>query len=144
MIYRRIDSQNDPDISYLDEILNLPEISRFINVDKNNYWTYVTNTENVFYFKAFENDALVAATHCEIINDTLYMDVMVIPAYQRNGVATKILNDIQSGNLPLDYDKIEISIDKSNTASIRLFEKMNFKLVSVEDELLNYEWVKSD
>lgn len=77
MIYRRIDSQNDPDISYLDEILNLPEFSRFINVDKNNYWTYVTNTENVFYFKVFENDVLVAATHCEISNRTLYMDISV-------------------------------------------------------------------
>ena len=70
MIYRRIDSQNDPDISYLDEILNLPEISRFINVDKNNYWTFVTNTENVFYFKVFENNVLVAATQPELIVKT--------------------------------------------------------------------------
>lgn len=142
MIYRRIDSQNDPDISYLDEILNLPEFSRFINVDKNNYWTYVTNTENVFYFKGFENDVLVAATHCEISNRTLYMDIMVIPTYQRKGVATTILNDIQSGTLLLDFDKIEVSIDKSNAASIKLFEKMNFKFVSVENELLNYAWQK--
>ena len=143
MIYRRIDSKNDPDISYLDEILNLPEISRFINVDKNNYWTYVTNTENVFYFKVFENDVLVAATHCEISNRTLYMDIMVIPTYQRKGVATTILNDIQSGTLLLDFDKIEVSIDKSNAASIKLFEKMNFKFVSMEDELLNYVYAKN-
>ena len=142
MIYRRIDSQNDPDISYLDEILNLPEISRFINVDKNNYWTYVTNTENVFYFKVFENDVLVAATHLEILNETMYMDVMVIPMYQRKGIATKILKDIQSGNIPFDFGKIEVSIDKSNTASIKLFEKMNFKFVSAENELLNYVWQK--
>ena len=108
MIYRRIDSQNDPDISYLDEILNLPEFSRFINVDKNNYWTYVTNTENVFYFKVFENDVLVAATHCEISNRTLYMDIMVIPKYQRNGIATRILQDIKSGKLDIDYKKIEV------------------------------------
>ena len=143
MIYRRIDSQNDPDISYLDEILNLPEISRFINVDKNNYWTYVTNTENVFYFKVFENDVLVAATHLEILNETMYMDVMVIPMYQRKGIATKIIKDIQSGNIPFDFGKIEVSIDKSNTASIKLFEKMNFKFVSMEDELLNYVYAKN-
>ncbi|MBR2613051.1 MAG: GNAT family N-acetyltransferase [Clostridia bacterium] len=142
MIYRRIDSQNDPDISCLDEILNLPEISRFINVDKNNYWTYVTNTENVFYFKVFENDVLVAATHLEILNETMYMDVMVIPMYQRKGIATKIIKDIQSGNIPFDFGKIEVSIDKSNIASIKLFEKMNFKFVSAENELLNYAWQK--
>ena len=142
MIYKRIDNANDPDISYLDKILNLPEISRFINVDKNNYWTYVTNTENVFYFKVSENDVLVAATHLEISNRTLYMDIMVIPNYQRKGVATTILNDIQSGTLLLDFDKIEVSIDKSNAASIKLFEKMNFKFVSAENELLNYAWQK--
>ena len=70
------------------------------------------------------------------------MDIMVIPTYQRKGIATTILNDIQSGTLLLDFDKIEVSIDKSNAASIKLFEKMNFKFVSVENELLNYAWQK--
>ena len=71
------------------------------------------------------------------------MDIMVIPTYQRKGVATTILNDIQSGTLLLDFDKIEVSIDKSNAASIKLFEKMNFKFVSMEDELLNYVYAKN-
>ena len=142
MIYKRIDNANDPDIPYLIEILKLPEISRFLSIDEHNYWTYVARTENVFYFKVFENDVLVAATHLEISNRTLYMDIMVIPTYQRKGVATTILNDIQSGTLLLDFDKIEVSIDKSNAASIKLFEKMNFKFVSAENELLNYAWQK--
>ena len=144
MIYKRIDNANDPDIPYLIEILKLPEISRFLSIDEHNYWTYVARTENVFYFKVFENDVLVAATHLEILNETMYMDVMVIPMYQRKGIATKIIKDIQSGNIPFDFGKIEVSIDKSNTASIKLFEKMNFKFVSAENELLNYAWQKSD
>ena len=72
----------------------------------------------------------------------MYMDVMVIPMYQRKGIATKIIKDIQSGNIPFDFGKIEVSIDKSNIASIKLFEKMNFKFVSAENELLNYAWQK--
>ena len=143
MIYIRMDSPNDPDIPYLVEIINLPEISRFISIDKNNYWTYVTKTENVFYFKVFENNVLVAATHCEILNQTLYMDIMVIPTYQNKGIATKIIKDIQSEKLPFAFGKIEVSIDKSNTASIRVFEKMNFKFVSAESDLLNYAWEKN-
>ena len=138
-----MDSPNDPDIPYLVEIINLPEISRFISIDKNNYWTYVTKAENVFYFKVFENNVLVAATHCEILNQILYMDIMVIPTYQNKGIATKIIEDIQSGKLPFAFGKIEVSIDKSNTASIRVFEKMNFKFVSAESELLNYAWEKN-
>lgn len=143
MIYKRIDNVNDPDIPYLIEILKLPGISRFISIDENNYWDYITKTKNVFYFKVLENGNLVAAIHCEIFSRTLYMDIMVIPACQRKGLATTILKDIQSGKLPLDFDKIEVAIDELNTASIKLFEKMNFEFVSKEDELLNYVFVKS-
>ncbi len=143
MTYRRIVNTNDPDISYLASILKLPEIARFISIDENNYWNYVTQTENVFYFKVLDNDNLVATTHFEISDKVLYMDIMVIPQYQGKGIATEILIDIQSGKLSLDFDKIEISIDETNVASIALFEKMNFVFVSKQDELLNYVYVKS-
>ena len=65
---------------------------------------------------------------------------MVIPDYQRKGIASTILSDILSNKLHLDFDKIEVSIDEQNTASIKLFEKMNFKFVSKEDELLSYTY----
>ena len=65
---------------------------------------------------------------------------MVIPRHQGKGIATAILSDILSGKLQLDFNKIEVAIDEQNTASIKLFEKMNFKLVSKEDELLNYTY----
>ena len=140
MTYQRIISTNDPDIPYLASILKLSENAKFISIDESNYWNYVTQTENVFYYKVFLNHELVASTHCEISNKTLYMDIMVIPQHQRKGIATSILSDIMSGKLQLDFDKIEVSIDEQNIASIKLFEKMNFKFVSKEDELLNYTY----
>ncbi|MBO5715404.1 MAG: GNAT family N-acetyltransferase [Clostridia bacterium] len=140
MTYQRIVNISDTDIPHLTSILKQPEIAKFISIDENNYWNYVTQTENVFYFKVFDNDILVAATHCEIHNKTLYMDIMVIPQYQRKGIATLILRDILFGKLQLDFDKIEVSIDEQNTPSIKLFEKMNFIFVSKEDDLLNYTY----
>ena len=140
MTYHRILNTNDTDIPYLSSVLQLPDVSKFISIDESNYWNYVTQTENVFYYKVFLNNELVAATHCEISNSTLFMDIMVIPHHQRKGIATSILSDIMSGKLQLDFDKIEVSIDEQNTASIKLFEKMNFKFVSKEDELLNYTY----
>ena len=140
MTYHRILNTNDSDIPYLSSILQLPDVSKFIRIDESNYWNYVTQTENVFYYKVFLNNELVASTHCEISNKTLYMDIMVIPQHQRKGIATSILSDIMSGKLQLDFDKIEVSIDEQNIASIKLFEKMNFKFVSKEDELLNYTY----
>ena len=32
-------------------LYDLPEISRFISIDKDNYFKYVTSTENVLYYK---------------------------------------------------------------------------------------------
>ncbi len=142
MIYKRILRIDDPDIPYLTTILKLPEIARFISIDEHHYWQYVTSNENVFYFKAYDEEQLIGATHCEILHNTLYMDIMVIPKYQRKGFGEAILQDIQSGKLPLTYDKIEVSIDYTNFASIKLFEKMNFHCISKEDELLNYRYLK--
>lgn len=66
----------------------------------------------------------------------------MIPKYQNVGIGTTIIRDIITGKLQLDFEKIEISIDKSNIPSIRLFEKMQFCYVSKEDELLNYVYQK--
>ena len=138
MTYKRVSHTNDSDIPYLTSVLRLPEISRFIRVDEERYWEYVTTNENVFYFKAYHNGRLSAATHCEVSGRMLYMDIMVIPQYQRQGIATEIVRDIQCGNLAFDFDTIEVAIDESNVASIGLFEKMGFSRVSKEDELITY------
>jgi len=140
MIYERIVSVNDSDIPYLTSILKSPEIAHYINIDESNYWNYVTTAENVYYFKVFDSDSLIAATHLEISDKTLYMDIMVVPEHQRKGVATKILNDIKLRKLLPDFERIEVSIDETNIASIALFEKSGFEFVSKDDELLNYSY----
>ena len=141
MDYIRITSESDADIPCLSSALDLPEISRFISIDKANYWRYVSSTENVYYFKAYEDGILVGAVHCETADAVLYMDIMVLPKHQGKGIGSAILRDIQTGVLPLTFDRIEVSIDEANTASLRLFEKMGFDFVSKDEELLNYTYV---
>ena len=140
MNYQRITGTDDSDIPYLTAILHLPEISRFLSIDDDQYWNYVTSSENVCYYKAYEGGSLVGAVHLETVEGTLYMDIMVIPAYQRQGIGTRILGDILGGTLPVCFDTVEVSVDEQNTASIRLFEKMGFVRVSQEDELINYRY----
>ena len=142
MDYIRITRENDADIPCLNSVLDLPEISRFISIDKANYWHYVSSTENVYYFKAYEDGNLVGAIHCETADTVLYMDIMVLPEHQGKGVGSTILRDIQTGALPLSFDRIEVSIDEANTASLRLFEKMGFHFVSKEEELINYVYTE--
>ena len=140
MNYQRIIGTDDPDIPYLTAILHLPEISRFLSIDDDHYWSYVTSSENVRYYKAYDGGSLVGAVHLETDQKTLYMDIMVMPDYQRRGMGTKILGDILGGKFPISFDTVEVSIDEANTASVRLFEKMGFLRVSQEDELINYRY----
>ena len=138
MTYERITSEVDKDIPYLNTILEMPQISRYISVDKENFWRYVTETENVFYYKVVDDGALVGAVQLELAGDVLYMDIMVIPEFQRQGIGTSVIRDIQNGVLPLSFERIEISIDERNIASIKLFE--NISNTNVRSNNWRYRW----
>ena len=140
MKYIQITSEKDNDIPYLISIHKIPEISQFINISEENYFHYVTTTENVFYFKVYKNDDLVATVHCELFDEMLCMSILVIPNFQRGGIGTAILYDIQNGVLPLTYTHIKVSIDKFNSSSLRLFKKMDFTKISEEEGLIDFIW----
>lgn len=140
MLYHSLTTEADPDIPRLMEAYHHPGVARYINLDEDNYWRYVTSNENVFYYKVYDEDRLVAAVHCELSVETLYMDIMVLPQYQRRGIGTMVLHDILSGNVIPCFAQIEVDIDESNTASLKLFEKKGFQFVTQEDELCHYVW----
>lgn len=143
MIYRLMKQEDDEDIPRILLVYKIPSISRFISIDETNYWKYVTTTDNVYFYKIFEDDILIATTHIELIDRILYIDVVVFPEYQKSGIATKIIKDIQEGKLGVDFDKILVSIDENNIASLKLFENAGFICVAKEEELLKYEYAKS-
>ena len=136
----RVISESDKDIAYIQAIHRIPQISRFIGIS-DNYFAYVIENSNVYFYKVFSDDILVGTAHLEICDSTLYMDIVVVPQYQNKGIGTNILRKIQGGSLPITFDRIEVSIDENNTASKRLFEKMGFVFVSKEDELENYLYI---
>lgn len=139
--YIRIASEDDIDVSKLIKIYRLPEVSQFISIS-DNYFHYVTNTENVYFYKIVQNETLVGAMHLEKCDDVLYMDVLILPEFQKTGLGTRVVKDIQNDTFGLGYRKIEISIDESNIASIKLFEKIGFVFSSKEDELISYVYQK--
>ena len=138
MVYQRLIDANDIDILQLCCVMDLPNISRFISYDKEKYWQYVTSTNSVFYYKVYKRNSLVGAIHLEVNDKILYMSILVFPEYQNQKIGSDIIRDIQDRKLPIDFERIEVSIDKTNIASIRLFEKMNFKLFAKEKELFTY------
>lgn len=138
MTYDKMNSVQDRDIPALLAAYRSPETARFISLDEEHYWRYVTQTDGVSFFKAYERGRLAAAVHCELQEHTLYMDIMVLPQWRCCGIGTQVLQDVLQGVLIPDFDQIEVSIDEANTASIRLFEKMGFLFESQTDELRSY------
>lgn len=142
MIYRLLKKADDEDIPLILSVYKQPSISRFISIDEENYWKYITSTDNGYFYKIYKDDILLATIHLESYNRVLYMSVVVFPEHQKQEIATTILKDIQAGKLELDFDKIQVSIDAKNTASIQLFESAEFVCVGKDEELLDYEYSK--
>ena len=142
LIFTRLSSREDPDIRQIAAVYELPEIARYISLS-DNYFDYVTNHVNVFFYKVHKNGELVGTIHLEEDSKTLYMDILVFPEYQKQGIGTSILADIQNDVFGLDYEIIEVAIDQTNVASMKLFEKAGFVFVSQEDELRNYVYRKA-
>lgn len=140
--YKRLLQEDDPDIPQLISIHQIPEIARYLSVS-DNYFHYVTNTENVYFYKVYENDTWIGSAHLEKQETVLFMDILVFPEFQRMGLGTKILKDIQNGLPGVDYETIEVSIDERNAASRRLFENAGFVPVSKEEELINYVYQRA-
>ena len=142
MRYTRILSEDDVDIPQLLQIYQMPNISQFISIS-DNYFHYVTNTEDVYFYKVYKNEKLIGAIHLEKHENILYMDILIFPQFQRRGFGTRVIKDIQDDIFGLNYDRIEISIDEANTASIKLFESAGFLFETREDELLNFVYKRT-
>ena len=134
--------ENDIAVSELKAIYQLPEVSRYLNIS-DNYFCYVTKTSGVYFYKVWNKDELVGAIHLELNENLLYMDMLIFPKFQRKGFATKVIEDIQNDIFKLNYNKIEISIDETNSASLKLFESAGFTRTSKDDELINLVYQKN-
>lgn len=143
LTYKRLLFEDDTDIPQSITIHQMPEISRYLSIS-DNYFSYVTNTENVYFYKVYEDGELIGSTHIEKQGTTLFMDILVFPEFQRTGLGTKIVKDIQNDIFGLNYERIEISIDERNTASLKLFENAGFIRESKENELINFVYRKGE
>lgn len=139
--YNRMLFEDDIDIPQLTRMYCIPEVARYLSIGEN-YFQYVTNTENVYFYKVYRNAKLVGAIHLEVQGGVLFMSIIVFPEFQRNGIATKIVKDIQEDFFGLAYDKIVISIDERNIGSLRLFENAGFVCISKETDLLHFVYTR--
>lgn len=128
---------DDIDVAYLTEIYKTPDIAQYLCIS-DNYFHYVTNTENVCFYKVYENDIFIGTIHLEKQSTALFMSILVFPEFQRMKLGAQIVKDIKNDIFGLNFDRIEISIDETNSASLKLFENAGFIRTLSEDGLINF------
>ena len=144
MTYRLLACPDDRDIPLILSMYRHSAISPYIHIDEENYWRYVTASGHVRFYKIYRDGTFAGTAHLELIDRVLYLDIVVFPEYQRQGIAAAVLRDIQQSKLLSGFDSIRVSIDEKNTASRKLFERAGFLCTGKEDELLEYVYVQTD
>ncbi|MBR6050053.1 MAG: GNAT family N-acetyltransferase [Clostridia bacterium] len=126
----------DPDLDELIRIHQEPSVSRFISIS-DNYFNYVTETEDVCYYKIITNERLAGGLHSEIHSETVYLSICVDEKYRRLGIAEKSLKKFFS-IMPSYIKTIEASIEETNIPSVLLFQKLGFQVSEQDNELITY------
>lgn len=133
---------SDSDIPALLDVHRQPGIARFIHIEPENYFDYVTSSDGVFYYKVYLNGELTGSVHLELDGSTLYLSLLVLPEYQNRGIGSQVLEDVKSGTLVSEFARIQVSVDRNNRPSLHLFEKAGFIFTGAEDDLLDYIYRK--
>lgn len=128
--------QNDSETRIVKKMHDDPTISKYISVS-DNFFDYVTHSNDVSYLKIKIRNKLIGGIQSEIAGSVLYLSICIQPEYRKKGFAASALNKFIS-LIPHTVEKIQISIDKTNVPSIRLFESLGFSKAGQEDELIDY------
>ncbi|MBR2877195.1 MAG: GNAT family N-acetyltransferase [Clostridia bacterium] len=136
--YTRILSERDNDIRNLISIFKLPDVSRYYCIDYDNYFSYVTDNPDVYFYKVYDNEKMIGALHLEKAEETLYLSIVVFPEFQNKGNGSKIIEEVKNNVLGLQYSKIEVAIHRENIASLKLFENQGFAVESEDGSLITY------
>ena len=126
----------DEDIKELQRIHSTPTVKKWITVSED-YFTYVTSSDAVIYYKIFSDDALCGGLQCETDGDTAYLCICIDEPYRKRGIAEAALRQLPD-ILPRSIKRTEASIDEANIPSRCLFEKAGFVMEGKEDNLLTY------
>lgn len=136
-----IESTEDEDLGIIKEGYSNPLVERFISIDNENYWSYVTKSENVYFYKLYNEDSPVGTVHCEVYDGVLYLSVVVFIQYQNRKIGSDAIKCVIEGITGLDFKEIQVSVDEKNTASMRLFQNAGFIKIGQKDGLVDLQYI---
>ena len=132
LIMTRLTSKDDPDLPLMRETLMS---ERFISIDGDAYFDYVTGTENVYFYAVRKDGRLAAVLQAEPSGGVLSLMLTVMPGMRRRGIGRAVITEICRRLPEFGCSVAEAAIDPANGPSLRLFESCGFLKRSEEDGL---------
>jgi len=130
-----LDLSNETDIKKLKDFSMLDHPSTF-RYFKNRVFEEAIKTHSVTLLYSAYGYAHIDK---DIESGRYYLGICVMPEYQGKGIGTKLIEFL----LKLHTDELYLSVDKTNTSAIRLYEKYQFKRIDETDKSYLYKLQKS-
>jgi RimJ/RimL family protein N-acetyltransferase len=125
--------------TYFDVLKSDQSINQYIHVDDIElYVDYLLKTSNVKYKFVIHNGVLVGALHIETVEKVGTFSIEILSEFQKRGIGYQILTDLKQNRFKLDINAYIVYIESDNLNSIKLFEKAEFLLDGIQDNLRKY------
>ncbi len=133
---------NTDNKTYINVLKSDQSINQYIHVDDIKlYVDYLLKTPNVKYKFVFNNGVLVGALHIETTEKVGTFSIEILSKFQKRGVGYQILTDLKQNRFKLDINAYIVYIESYNVNSIKLFEKSEFILDGIQDNLHKYVYI---
>lgn len=120
----------DPDIPRLQEMMRE---SKYFSIS-DAYFSYVTGTEYVKFYKIVLDGETIGGVQCEDVDHVLCLAIIIESKYRRKGHAEQALKILLSQSN--EIHTVKAHIEETNLASIALFEKLGFERTGEGTEYL--------
>lgn len=82
-------------------------------------------------YNYIDNNEILGYLEIRIIDDVIdIINVFTNPEYRRNGVATKLLNEMIKNE---KYSRIMLEVNENNNEAIKLYRKLGFEEISIRE-----------
>jgi len=120
------------DICDLEEMFNLQQNLDHILISYNSLKEDLNNNNKLYFIAKNDKNEIIGFIGISLLIDNIDLDyILVKETYTRNHIATSLLQHVitycNDNNMPC----ILLEVRASNTAAIKLYEKFNFKKISI-------------
>lgn len=135
-------SINDKNISLLKNfIAKMGEAKKSFRYFNTRSIEVIKNHKATLMF-ADEHNHPMAYGHLDSENENVWLGLCVLPEYKGKGYGNKMMLSLLKNANELNVQSILLTVDKDNTAAIKMYEKFQFKLV--EELQTCYKYLRVD